>query len=437
MGINEMTQSNCTGSSTNMENKCGVLLQAMVITSLLSLIFMLNLSPTMAKETTEQDEKQSSLQTYIVYLKKLEGRIAMELSEDLESWHQSFLPLSTESLNQQPRMVYSYRNVATGFVARLTDEEVKAMEKKDGFIFARPQRILSLQTTHTPNFLGLHKDLGFWKGSNFGKGVIIGLLDTGILTDHPSFSDEGVPSPPAKWKGKCEFNGTVCNNKLIGARVFQNGSQVVGAAPFDDKGHGTHIASTAAGNFVEDANALGNDNGTAVGMAPYAHLAIYKVCFPDVGCSESDMLAALDTAVEDGVDVLSLSIGENSGEAFPFYKDGIALGAFSAIQRGIFVSCSAGNNGPFYGSLSNEAPWILTVGASTIDRTIKATAQLGDGEEFDGESLFQPRDFNPTLLPLVYAGANGIMSSAFCFPGSLKDVEGKVRSVESSLIPKS
>jgi hypothetical protein len=101
------------------------------------------------------------------------------------------------------------------------------------------------------------------------------------------------------------------------------------------------------------------------------------------------------------------------------------------------VSCSAGNNGPFYGSLSNEAPWILTVGASTIDRTIKATAQLGDGEEFDGESLFQPRDFNPTLLPLVYAGANGIMSSAFCFPGSLKDVEGKVRSVESSLIPKS
>ncbi|KAE8055200.1 hypothetical protein FH972_012058 [Carpinus fangiana] len=232
----------------------------------------------MAKETTEQDEKQSSLQTYNVYVKKLEGRIAMELSEDLESWYQSFLPLSTESLNQQP--------------PRLTDEEVKAMEKKDGFILARPQRILPLQTTHTPNFLGLHKDLGFWKGSNFGKGVIIGLLDTGVLPDHPSFSDEGVPSPPAKWKGKCEFNGTVCNNKLIGARVFQYVSQVVGAAPFDDEGH-THTASTAAGNFVINANALGNANGTAVGMAPYAHLAIYKVCYSN-GCFEVDMLPALD-----------------------------------------------------------------------------------------------------------------------------------------------
>jgi subtilisin family serine protease len=336
MGINEMTQSNCTGSSTNMENECGVLLQTMVVASLLSLIFMLNLSPTMAQEITKPDEKESSLQIYIVFVKRPEGRMAME-SEDLESWYQSFLPLSTESLmEKQSRMIYSYRNVATGFAARLTDEEVKAMEKKDGFISARPQRILPLQTTHTPNFLGLHKDVGFWKGSNFGKGVIIGLLDSGVLPDHPSFSDEGVPSPPAKWKGKCEFSGTVCNNKLIGARVFQNGSQVVGAAPFDDEGHGTHTASTAAGNFVEGANALGNANGTAVGMAPYAHLAIYKVCFPDVGCSESDMLAALDTAVEDGVDVLSLSIGENSGEAFPFYKDGIALGAFSAIQRGIF-----------------------------------------------------------------------------------------------------
>jgi subtilisin family serine protease len=120
---------------------------------------------------------------------------------------------------------------------------------------------LLTQTTHTPNFLGLHKEVGFWKGSNFGKGVIIGLLDTGVLPDHPSFSDKGVPSPPAKWKGKCEFNGAVCNNKLIGARVFHKGSQVVGAAPFDDVGHGTHTASTAAGNFVKDANALGNAKG--------------------------------------------------------------------------------------------------------------------------------------------------------------------------------
>ncbi|KAL6280219.1 hypothetical protein ACE6H2_017100 [Prunus campanulata] len=141
------------------------------------------------------------------------------------------------------------------------------------------------------------------------------------------------------------------------------------------------------------------------------------------GCAEGDILAALDTAVEDGVDVLSLSLG---GASVPFYADGIAIGAFGAIQKGIFVSCSAGNSGPFYASLANEAPWILTVGASTIDRSIKATALLGNGAEYDGESLFQPKDFSSKLLPLVYAGANGKQSSAFCDAGSLGNVEGAI-----------
>ncbi|KAM7260083.1 hypothetical protein ACFE04_015824 [Oxalis oulophora] len=133
----------------------------------------------------------------------------------------------------------------------------------------------------------------------------------------------------------------------------------------------------------------------------------------------------MDAAIDDGVDVLSLSLG---GESVPFYEDGIAIGAFSAIQKGIFVSCAAGNSGPNYGTLSNEAPWILTVGASSIDRTIKAVAQLGNEDEYEGESLFQPKDFPSTLLPLVYAGANGNQTTAWCTAGSLQgvDVKGKV-----------
>ncbi|KAK9927384.1 hypothetical protein M0R45_024568 [Rubus argutus] len=227
--------------------------------------------------------------------------------------------------------------------------------------------------------------------------------------------------PPAKWKGKCDFNGTFCNNKLIGARSFQGG-KTTGAPPVDLDGHGTHTSSTAGGNFVKGASVFGMANGTASGMAPYAHLAMYQIC-SEQGCSESDILAAMDTAVADGVDVLSLSLG---GGSVPFYADGIAVGAFGAIQKGIFVSCSAGNEGPFYGSLSNEAPWILTVGASTIDRSIRATAKLGNGQEYDGESLFQDKNFSSNLLPLVYAGAYSKDSSALCDVGTLSGVEGKV-----------
>ncbi|KAL6280220.1 hypothetical protein ACE6H2_017101 [Prunus campanulata] len=401
-----------------MENKKCVMLQ---IIYLLGFSVMFYLSVAVAAET---DEGKSSMQTYIVWVKRpVQNLFFTKSHEDLESWYQTFLPDTIANSNEltKPRMVHTYRNVATGFAAKLTPEEVKAMEQKEGFVSAHPERILPLHTTHSPNFLGLQQGLGVWKGANYGEGVIIGVLDTGIGPDHPSFSDEGVPPPPAKWKGKCDFNGTVCNNKLIGARNFQSG-KTTGGPPVDDEGHGTHTSSTAAGNFVEGANAFGMANGTAAGMAPYAHLAMYKICSED-GCTEGDIVAALDTAVEDGVDVLSLSLG---GPSFPFYEDGIAVGAFGAIQKGIFVSCSAGNYGPSYESLSNEAPWILTVGASTIDRSIRATALLGDHEEFDGESLFQPKDFDSTLLPLVYPGANGNPSSALCSPGSLENLEGKI-----------
>ncbi|CAN6580774.1 unnamed protein product [Malus baccata var. baccata] len=397
---------------------------------LLGLSFALYLSVGGAHEDAaleslpETDDEDINMRTYIVWVNQPVQKFLFSRShQDLESWYHTFLPTTISSSNKMvnPRMVHVYRNVATGFAAKLTPEEVKAMEKKEGFVSAHPERILPLHTTHSPNFLGLNQGLGVWKGANYGKGVIIGVLDTGITPDHPSFSDEGMPPPPAKWKGKCDFDGTVCNNKLIGARNFQGGKST-GAPPVDDEGHGTHTSSTAGGNFVKGVSVFGQAYGTASGMAPYAHVAMYKVCGEE-GCSESNILAAMDTAVEDGVDVLSLSLG---GPSFPFYADGIAIGAFGAIQKGIFVSCSAGNSGPFYGSLSNEAPWILTVGASTIDRSIRAVAKLGNGGEYNGESLFQPKDFGSKLLPMVYAGANGKESSRFCSSGSLENVEGAI-----------
>lgn len=160
-------------------------------------------------------------------------------------------------------------------------------------------------------------------------------------------------------------------------------------------------------------------------MAPLAHLATYKVSARLGKAGESEILAAMDAAGEDGVDVLSLSLGIDSR---PFYDEVIALGAYAAVQKGIVVSCSAGNSGPDNSSLSNEAPWILTVGASTVDRAIRTTVLLGNNPELNGESLYQPESFPSTLLPLVYAGANGNPSSASCNAGSLTnvDVKGKI-----------
>nr|XP_043629456.1 subtilisin-like protease [Erigeron canadensis] len=371
----------------------------------------------------------AELETYIVHLDSSKGEEFTQ-KNDRESWYRSFLPQTTMGSNDETSLLFAYHNVLNGFAAKLSKEHVKLMEDMAGFLVARPERVYSLHTTHTPNFLGLHQNMGFWAGSNYGKGVIIGLLDTGTTPSHPSFNDKGVPPPPAKWKGKCELEG--CNNKLIGLRDLTLGGN---DTQYNQVGHGTHTSSTAGGNFVSGANILGNANGNAVGMAPLAHVAMYKVCTFDQGCLESWILAGMDVAVEDGVDVLSLSIGKGGG--IPFYQEAIALGAFTAIKKGIFVACSAGNSGTFNAAMSNEAPWILTVGASTIDRKIISTVSLGNNIMLDGETLFQPKDFPKTLLPLVYPGSNGVEDTALCLEGSLDhiDVKGKVVLCDTGNIP--
>ncbi|KAL9177801.1 hypothetical protein ABFS82_01G082600 [Erythranthe guttata] len=389
----------------------------------LTLICILNLHllHTFADDSTNT----STLETYIIHVDVNFGFFAR--FKDLESWYTSFLPTSIS--HGRRRIVYSYRNVFKGFAARLSADEAKAMENNPGFISAEPERKLDKHTTHSPNFLGLNQNMGFWEGSNYGKGVIIGVLDYGIFPSHPSFSDEGMPPPPAKWKGKCQFNQTACNNKIIGARYFDSFDN----SPLDEDGHGTHTASTAAGSFVAGANVFGNANGTASGIAPMAHLAIYKVC--SLFCFESDILAGMDAAIDDGVDILSISLG---GRSRDFYRDSIALGAFSAMEKGILVSCSAGNRGPFNFSTQNEAPWILTVGASTIDRKIRATALLGNNVSVDGETLFQPSDFPSTLLPLVYVGSLNTSDTdiQYCTPESLTKINlrGMIVVCESGLV---
>ncbi|PON57461.1 Subtilase [Parasponia andersonii] len=390
--------------------------------------------------TVTSTAQERKLETYIVYVKRPDNSVFFsQKSLAVTSWYETFLPTddtvgtlsSSDQQQQNPRLVHSYRNVASGFAAKLTAEEAKAMAAKDGVVSVQPSKLYPLHTTRSPNFLGLNQGVGLWKDSKLGQGVIIGVLDTGVAPDHPSFSDEGVPPPPDRWRGTCELTGAAaCNNKLIGARNFVKPKQEASqespqstSAPLDLQGHGTHTASTAAGNFVKGASVFGNANGTAAGVAPLAHVAVYRIC-DDEGCLDADILAGIDAAVDDGVDVLSLSLG---GPAGPLYVEAVAVGAFSAIQNGIFVSCSAGNDGPDHTTVSNDAPWLLTVGASSTDRKFKATVKLGIGEELEGEALF-PRNASATMLPLVYAGAIGDNLAGYCAAGSLRDVSaaGKI-----------
>ncbi|KDP31945.1 hypothetical protein JCGZ_12406 [Jatropha curcas] len=167
----------------------------------------------------------------------------------------------------------------------------------------------------------------------------------------------------------------------------------------DTDGHGTHTSSTAAGNFVKGASYFGYASGTSRGMAPRARIATYKAIWRS-GVFESDVLAAVDQAIHDGVDILSLSLTLADDDMF-LEDDSIAIASFSAIEKGIFVAAAAGNDGPSFYTLVNGAPWLLTVGAGTVDRELHGILTLGDKTQFSFPTLY-PGNFSLSQRTLVF-----------------------------------
>ncbi|KAK3149261.1 hypothetical protein QOZ80_3AG0215030 [Eleusine coracana subsp. coracana] len=352
--------------------------------------------------------------------------------------HGEWYAASLQSVSDSATVLYTYDTLVHGYSARLTRAEAEALEQQPGVLLVNPEVRYELHTTRTPEFLGLDGTDALFPQSGTGSDVTVGVLDTGVWPERPSYDDAGFGPVPAGWKGKCEegpdFNASACNKKLIGARFFLAGYEAAkgpvdvtkeSRSPRDNDGHGTHTSSTAAGAVVPGADLLGYAAGTAKGMAPRARVATYKVCWVG-GCFSSDILKAMEVAVSDGVDVMSLSLGGGTAD---YYRDSIAVGAFSAMEKGIFVSCSAGNAGPGDATLSNGAPWITTVGAGTIDRDFPAYVALGNGKNYTGVSLYSGKPLPDAPVPLVYAGnASNSSMGALCMSGSLitEKVKGKI-----------
>ncbi|XP_057435530.1 subtilisin-like protease SBT1.1 isoform X2 [Lotus japonicus] len=385
-------------------------------------------------------------QTYIVHMDKTIIRSSIHSQDSTKPWFESIIDFISEASMEEseeneneilaPELLYAYETNMFGFAAHLSEKQLKYLNQVDGFLSAIPDELLTLHTTYTPHFLGLSNGKGLWSAHNLASDVIIGVLDSGIWPEHISFKDSGFSAVPPRWKGVCEqgtkFSASNCNKKLIGARTYLKGyERSIGKinettdyrSPRDSQGHGTHTASTAAGNAVKNANLFGLARGSATGIRYTSRIAAYKVCWRS-GCANSDVLAGMDQAVSDGVDVLSLSLGSIPK---PFYNDSIAIAAFGAIRNGVFVSCSAGNSGPFASTVANGAPWIMTVAASYTDRSFPTRVKLGNARVFEGTSLYLGNQTKQ--LPLVYGNSSSTKRiGQFCTKGSLdpKLVKGKI-----------
>lgn len=354
------------------------------------------LSPTSPQETGKSlNDNKAAVQAYESYTESK--------SRDISSAVKVAVPAA--------QIGKSFKSVYGGVQARIPANQVAALLQVPGVTAVQKDNLEHpLAQDDATTFIGA---AAVWPSlggeAHAGQGVVIGVIDTGIWPESPFLADNaGLPAPTAAHL--CQFgDGTdtanlgpafQCNHKLIGAYAFTNTYMTaIGSdghefcnngtgkcSTRDPEGHGTHTASTAAGDLVSSAIMYGVDRGPVSGMAPGAAIISFRVCL-QLGCFSSDSIDAIAQAIKDGVNVINYSI---SGGANP-YTDPVELAFRDAFNAGITVSASAGNSGPGAGTTDHGGPWVMTVGASTSDRfftsTLNLTASNGDHFSMPGVTI--------------------------------------------------
>ncbi|TYI34790.1 hypothetical protein ES332_A03G034200v1 [Gossypium tomentosum] len=327
-------------------------------------------------------------------------------------------------------ILYSYSNSFSGFSAKLSSSQATILARMDKVVSVFRSKTLKLHTTRSWDFLGLTLDETLVTPMEFtnGQDVVVGIFDTGVWPESESFQEKpGMRPIPSSWKGVCvegeKFEpAKACNRKLIGARYYLKGFEqeygplnMSGNPEYrsarDFLGHGTHTTSTAAGSMVKNASFFGIGQGTARGGAPWARVAVYKICWGINGvgsCTEADILAAFDDALHDGVHVISASFGATPPLS-PFFASSADIGSFHAMQLGITVVFSAGNDGPEPSLVQNVAPWSLCVAASTIDRSFPTEIVLDSNFTIMGQSIIS-KEIKGRLANAITYFVDGVCS---------------------------
>jgi hypothetical protein len=304
--------------------------------------------------------------------------------ENLRQGQRETLAAVRAKVGREVAALHQYTRVFNGLALELSKEEAGLISRLPGVRRVEPEVKLRLQSDSGPAWMGAP---GIWDGTQTGglpgtkgEGVVIGIVDTGINMDHPSFADIGGdgynhsnPRGAGNYAGWCSPSNPdydpalICNDKLIGVWSY-----VWSGTPEDEQGHGTQLASVAAGNFVNVPVTAGLVR-TISGAAPHANLIAYNACDDYGYCYSSEVIAAIDQAVDDGVDVLNVSFA-GSYYSSP-WADSVAQALLGAREAGVFVASAAGNSGSYSGSISSPAtaPWVLAVGASTHNRRFSSS----------------------------------------------------------------
>jgi hypothetical protein len=327
----------------------------------------------------------------------------------LEQEQAQFVSAAELQLGRPITVKYQYQHAFNGVAIVITAEEAAIIGNMAGVTLVQRETIEVPLTDAGPAFIGAP---GIWDGTDtgglpgtMGEGVIVGVIDTGINSDNPSFADVGGdgynhtnPFGSGNYVGHCVSTPSFCNDKLIGAWNYTDG-------PEDSDGHGSHTSSTAAGNVLMtvdlEAPTITFTADQISGVAPHANIIMYDACLAT--CPGAGLLAAVNQAVTDGVDVINYSI---SGGTTP-YTDAVELAFLAARDAGVFVATSAGNSGPGPTTVAHRSPWLTTVAASTHNRAFLASLVDMTGGNTTPPADLHGRSISEGYGPatIVYAGA--------------------------------
>ncbi|MHA7190089.1 S8 family serine peptidase [Arthrobacter sp. MDT2-16] len=409
------------------------------------------IAPTKPQKGEKLDAAAENVQQYSQFLETKQQEVAGEKNVDIKRTY-------TAALN--------------GFAADLSTDQAVELAKSDDVLLVAPD-VENAPDYSSIDFLGLNGNKGTWKSQfggekNAGAGTVVGVIDTGYAPDNPFFA--GSPVKPLKgnakpkvgepyrdasgniamlksdgstFVGECQvgedFDGSLCNSKVLSAQYFADtfvasvpeadrAPQEV-LSPVDIDNHGTHTASTAAGNAGVTQTVDGRNFGVSSGVAPAAKVSVYKTCWEDNdpatgGCYSSAAIAAINQAILDGVDVLNYSISGSTTTT----TDPVSLAFLSATSAGIFVAASAGNSGPTASTVNHGGPWMTTVAASTFNYELQGTAEFSDGTKYRGASIMRTGVPASPVVLAADAAAAGAVTPNLCGPNTLDPakVAGKI-----------
>ena len=365
----------------------------------------------------------------------------------LKSYQTSFLSDVSKSLGRDARssVVTQYEYIVNGMALRMTQDEATRLADHPKVAKISRETTYYVNTDRGPTLIGAPQ---IWQGRipslNLaqGEGIVVGIIDSGINTDHPSFAEvsgDGYthtnPLGSGVYLGDCAGRfAELCNNKLIGVYSYNTITSVYSDTDIfppnlpqngeDYDGHGSHVAAIAAGNVLPnlretlptqgESESEGTPTGFSFeqisGVAPRANIISYQVCFPGesdqddtyAGCPGSVINQGIEDAIQDGVDVINFSI---SGGGDP-WRDSTERAFLTAQNIGIFVATSAGNDGSGVSSSDKHSPWYTSVAASQHGRENALVKEIGNftGGATTLDPISGQSNTGALTADIVYAG---------------------------------